>query len=65
MTPNHPITTTFPLGLFCIATMSGPLPRPVKTGSLASTNNLAPDASPLELENNGLKDNLYREDVSD
>lgn len=64
MKSNQPITTTFPLGLFCNATLSGPLPKPIepKSALTRKDDNLAPDAPPTELENNGLNDDLYWDD---
>jgi len=35
--PGESITTSFPLGLFCNATMSGPLPK-AKPGKTSSTS---------------------------
>jgi hypothetical protein len=65
MTPNRPISTTFPLGLFCNATLSGPLPKPVEPKSaLSQKNKLAPDTLPTDLEENGLNADLHWDDDS-
>jgi hypothetical protein len=41
MSTNRPITTSFPLGLFCTATLTTPSPKPVRP---------APAESPLDWE---------------
>ena len=65
MTTNRPITTSFPLGLFCNATLTMPPRKPIETASLPfpSDRELL-DMPAIAPETDGLDDDIYWDDGS-
>ena len=65
MSTNRPITTSFPLGLFCTATLSAPQQNPPEDPSVASSEEQK--ISPLPdsaLEPEGWTEYIYADDGS-
>jgi hypothetical protein len=67
MSTTNSITTSFPLGLFCTATLSGPLPK-TKASSARSASYFADrkiqNAHHLEVDREGLQKDIRWDDRS-